>query len=85
MAVRWATIRLEDRPIQLRLDTSDSLNLNIVGNGGQTLQQGVGPDEVRIDARVQALGSNSCGPLPLERYRLYTDPFDFTFTLRFQG
>ena len=82
MDVRWATIETAQGP-NLHVDGLNSLNLNAVGGDGQPL--GDQPaDQVRLDARVQALGSNSCGPLPLKRYRLYTDPFDFTVTLSLQ-
>lgn len=84
MAVRWAELTLVSQETRLRLDTLTPLNLNIVGSDGQPLNQSEGPDEIRLDVGVQALGSNSCGPLPLERYRLYTEPFEFTFTLGFK-
>ncbi len=38
---------------------------------------------VSLDCRVGALGSNSCGPEPMEKYRLYLkEPASFTFILR---
>lgn len=82
MGVRWATI-MTAQGSNLHVDGLNPLNLNVVGGDGQPLGN-QSADQVRLDARVQALGSNSCGPLPLKRYRLYTDPFDFTVTLSLQ-
>lgn len=82
MAVRQATITTAAAPT-LAIDALTPLNLNVVGGDGQPLDAQTS-DAVRIDARVQALGSNSCGPRPLERYRAYSDPIDYTFTLRLE-
>ncbi|MFD1392137.1 glycoside hydrolase family 2 TIM barrel-domain containing protein [Lacticaseibacillus jixianensis] len=82
MGVRWATITTATGP-SLHVAGLTPFNLNVVGGDGQPLGN-QSSDQVRLDARVQALGSNSCGPLPLPRYRLYTDPFDFTVTLNLQ-
>lgn len=79
MGVRWATIATTAGPA-LHVAGLEPVNLNVVGGDGQPLGDQT-TDQVRLDARVQALGSNSCGPLPLKRYRLYTDPFDFTVTM----
>lgn len=82
MDVSWATLTLPASDIGLRLTAIHPLNLNVVGEAGNILGATDGGDEIRIDSRVQALGSNSCGPLPLARYRLYTDPFHFSFTVQ---
>lgn len=36
---------------------------------------------VRIDYKNSGLGSNSCGPELLEKYRLAEKKFDFVFTM----
>ncbi len=38
---------------------------------------------VYLDYAQSGLGSNSCGPLPLERYRL--QPGDYAFSFHFRG
>ena len=37
---------------------------------------------VHLDAAVNGLGSNSCGPLPLDAYRLHPGKHHFAFTLK---
>ncbi|MHC4887766.1 MAG: beta-galactosidase small subunit-related protein, partial [Planctomycetota bacterium] len=37
---------------------------------------------VSLDYRNGPLGSNSCGPKPMERYRLKPEPMNFTLRLR---
>ena len=42
-----------------------------------------GETTVSVDLAVGGLGSNSCGPEPLEQYRLYlSEPVSYSFTLR---
>ncbi len=41
-----------------------------------------GYTNLRVDYKVSGLGSNSCGPMLLEQYRLKKEPFTFHFTLR---
>ncbi len=35
-----------------------------------------------LDARTLGVGSNSCGPRPLDRYVIWSDPSEFTYLLR---
>ena len=35
-----------------------------------------------LDARTLGVGSNSCGPRPLDRYIIWSDPSDFSYLLR---
>ncbi|MDO8686530.1 MAG: glycoside hydrolase family 2 TIM barrel-domain containing protein, partial [Clostridiales bacterium] len=37
---------------------------------------------VYVDYRQCGLGSNSCGPLPLEQYRLYPEAVDYSFKIK---
>ena len=42
-----------------------------------------GKTHLIVNYRVGGIGSNSCGPLPLPKDRLYEDPFRYAFTLDF--
>jgi beta-galactosidase len=35
-----------------------------------------------LDARTLGVGSSSCGPHPLERYIIWSDPTEFSYLLR---
>ena len=35
-----------------------------------------------LDARTLGVGSNSCGPRPLDRYVIWSDPSEFSYLLR---
>ncbi|MBE6757093.1 MAG: DUF4981 domain-containing protein [Ruminococcaceae bacterium] len=41
-----------------------------------------GCTNLRVDYKVSGVGSNSCGPMLLEQYRLKKEPFRFTFYLQ---
>ncbi|WP_203626567.1 glycoside hydrolase family 2 TIM barrel-domain containing protein [Lacticaseibacillus mingshuiensis] len=83
MGVWRASVTLAQTQTALQVTGAEPLNLNVVGAGGVTLQAETQTDDLRIDAKVAGLGSNACGPLPLERYRVYTAPFDYAFMLHF--
>ena len=37
---------------------------------------------LNIDLAQTGLGSNSCGPLPLEKYKLYPEKREFSYTIK---
>ncbi len=76
MDVRNAQIELSSGT-GLKIKGAPTVNLNIVSNPEAIETY----DILRIDTKVQALGSNSCGPVPLERYQLKTIPFEYLFSL----
>lgn len=88
--VRWAKISLDKNNI-LEVKAEHQFNLNLVKNQSQKVNKSrnlaVGSTSetfpiLRIDHLVRGLGSNSCGPMPLEKYCVKSRPFEFHIQLK---
>lgn len=94
--VRWAELRLEAGPA-LRIEGGDGLSLNVSRFAAEEVDQArhkngetrrwrrlVPRDAVHVcvDGFVCGLGGASCGPWPMEKYRLPSGPWEWGFRLR---
>lgn len=85
--VSHGTLRLANGQ-DIQLSSRETFNLNVIDLAKEQNQRyrhikdnQVEHCGIRVDLRVRGLGSNSCGPLPLRKDRVYSMPFSGQFTL----
>lgn len=74
---------------KLRFEAEDSFEIHVSQFTASQLEQAAHTDglrrdgltHVRVDYKVSGLGSNSCGPLPAEKYQLKEKEICFTFSI----
>lgn len=72
---RWVKVKAEDES-DFCVESIKPFNFNYINHNREDNPL------VRIDHFVRGLGSNSCGPEPLLKYRVLTVPFESDFTIR---
>ena len=75
---------------KLEILSEEGMEINVSNYSTDTLYKAEHTDELqkdgkihlRIDYKVSGIGSHSCGPALLEKYRLEEKQIAFTFTVR---
>lgn len=74
---------------KMRIESSDTFECNVSAYSTEAIEQAEHTDElisdqkthVRIDYKVSGIGSNSCGPALMEKYRLQDKEISFRFVI----
>lgn len=90
MDTRWATVWSKAAGIGLEARMTTPFSFSFREHSIEELERARHPHELRkgdehwlnIDYAQHGLGSGSCGPMPFEAYRLKSEPFEFSTSLR---
>ena len=71
---------VSDTPFEINVGSYSSLELESKTHNFELVKDGI--THVRIDYKVSGIGSNSCGPALIEKYRLDDENIEFSFDIR---